>query len=99
MTHISFAADKFRDLTRGDAHRSYLISRAQPPIVYHSGDMHLKRLRVLMRFAANRFRSCAAAVRVALVADKIRRARHELAFHPVRHDHVRATRTSGGARR
>ena len=32
-----------------EAYRAWLISRAQPPIVYHSGAMHLKRLRVLAR--------------------------------------------------
>jgi hypothetical protein len=72
----SSGADRFRDLTADDAYRSWLISRNQPPIVYHSGTMQWKRLRVVARqivgFLASR--------RVALAADKARRARYQPAF-------------------
>lgn len=67
------------DLSGDDAYRSWLISRNQPPIVYHSGEMHWKRLQVSMRHAANHVKRFFAAIRVALVADKMRRARGELA--------------------
>lgn len=49
MIHHPSGADRFRDLAADDAYRSWLISRNQPPIVYHSGEMQWKRLRVLAR--------------------------------------------------
>lgn len=71
------------DVTGDDAYRSWLISRNQSPIVYHSGDMHWKRLRVQLRRAAANIKGFFASIRVALVADKMRRARRELAQHGV----------------
>ncbi len=82
------------DVTGDDAYRSWLISRNQSPIVYHSGDMHWKRLLVQLRRAAAHVRGIFAAVRVALVADKMRRARRELAQHG-----IRVTTVSRGPRR
>jgi hypothetical protein len=49
MIHHPSGADRFRDLAADDAYRSWLISRNQPPIVYHSGEMQWRRLRVLAR--------------------------------------------------
>jgi len=77
--------EQFHNLAADDAYRSWLISRNQSPIVYHSGDVHWKRLRVLARRAGNRLRGAFAAIRVALVADKMRRARRLLALHGLRH--------------
>lgn len=76
--------NQFHDLAGDDAYRSWLISRNQPPIVHHSGEMHWKRLCVLARHAANRVRGLFAAFRVALVADKMRRAQWELSRYGVR---------------
>ena len=56
-----------------DAYRSWLISRQQPAIIHHSHATQLKRLRVVMRHAANAIRRYCAAVRVALAADALRR--------------------------
>lgn len=86
MTYVSHNADKLRDLTHDDAYRSWLISRNQGPIVFHSGEMHWKRLRVLARLTRNHVKGVFAAIRVALVADKMRRAQRELALRGVRHD-------------
>ena len=77
--------NQFHDFTGDDAYRSWLISRNDAPIIHHSGDMDWKRLRVLARRTGDRFRGFFAAIRVALVADKMRRARRLLALHGLRH--------------
>lgn len=79
MTMFYSRQNELHDVSGGDAYRSWLISRNQPPIVYHSGEMHWKRLQVTLRHAARHVRNVFAAIRVALVADKMRRARGELA--------------------
>lgn len=73
--------NQFHDASGDDAYRSWLISRNQAPIIHHSGDMHWKRLLVAARHAVNHVRGFFAALRVALVADKMRRVRHDLARH------------------
>jgi hypothetical protein len=73
--------DKTRVTNNDDAYRSYLISRNQPPIVYRSGEMHLKRLRVLARRTGSRVSAALNIVHNAIVATKIRRVRRELMFH------------------
>lgn len=75
---------QLHDLSGDDAYRSWLISRNQAPIVHHSGDMHWKRLLVAARHAVNHVRGFCAALRVALVADKMRRAHRDLAQHGIR---------------
>jgi hypothetical protein len=60
--------DALHDLNGDDAYRAYLIGRNAPPIVYHSGEMQWKRLRVLAR----RIRAAFAAMRFTVVADKAR---------------------------
>jgi hypothetical protein len=69
-----------------DAYRAWLISRAQPPIVYHSGAMHLKRLRVLARRINSHVRAAFATIHQAILAAKTRRIRRELIFHAGSHD-------------
>lgn len=69
------------DLAGDDAYRAWLIHRNQPPIVLHSGAMQFKRLRVLLRQAHRHIKAMVAALRMALVADKMRRAQLELARH------------------
>jgi hypothetical protein len=73
------------DLSADSAYRAWLISRNQAPIIHHSPDMQWKRLRVAMRRMRNDIRSFFAAIHMALVADKMRRARHELARIGMRH--------------
>ena len=73
--------NRFHDFAGDDAYRAWLISRNQAPIIHHSGDMHWKRLLVAARHAVNHVRGAFAALRVALVADKMRRVRHDLARH------------------
>ncbi len=77
-----------------DAHRAWLISRQQAPIVYHSGAMHLKRLRVLARKINSHVRAALTTIHQAIVAGKMRRIRRELIFHAGSHD-----RWSGSKRR
>jgi uncharacterized protein (DUF1684 family) len=60
-----------------DAYRAWLISRQQSPIVYHSGAMHLKRLRVLARKISSHVRTALATMHQAIVAAKMRRVRRE----------------------
>ena len=82
--------NQFHDITGDDAYRAFLISRNQPPIVHHSGDMPWKRLAVSARRAGRYVRAAFATLHMALVADKMRRARHLLALHGIRHgDNVR----------
>jgi hypothetical protein len=64
-----------------EAYRAWLISRAQPPIVYHSGAMHLKRLRVLARKINSHVRAALTTIHQAIVAAKMRRIQRELIFH------------------
>ena len=80
--------NQFHDLSGDDAYRSWLISRNQAPIVHHSGDMHWKRLLVPLRRAARHVQGFFAALHMALVADKMRRARRVLALHDVRHARI-----------
>ena len=86
MTMFYSRENEYHDLIGEDAYRSWLISRNQAPIVYHSGDMHLKRLHVVVRGAVNHIRAMFAALRMALVADKMRRVQRELALRGVRYD-------------
>ena len=64
-----------------EAYRAWLISRAQPPIVYHSGEMHLKRLRVLARKFRSRVSAALTMIHQAIVAAKLHRVQRELMFN------------------
>jgi hypothetical protein len=86
MTMLHSHQDRVRDRIGGDAYRSYLISRNQPPIVYHSGEMHLKRLRVLARKVRNRASAAFAFIHKAIIAAKMRRIQRELMFHAGSHE-------------
>lgn len=85
MTMFFTRDTQAQDFSADDAYRSYLISRNQAPIVHHSGDMQWKRFCVALRRARNDIRGFLAAIHMALVADKMRRARHELARVGGRH--------------
>jgi hypothetical protein len=78
--------DKMRASGDEDAYRAWLISREQPPIVYHSGQMHLKRLRVLARKIGSRVHATLTTIHQAIVAAKMRRVRRELILHAGSHD-------------
>jgi hypothetical protein len=69
-----------------EAYRAWLISRQQSPIVYHSGAMHLKRLRALARKISSHARAALTTIHEAIVAAKMRRIRRELIFHAGTHD-------------
>lgn len=86
MTYRSSDTDRFRNPSLGDAHRSYPASRTPQSAVYRSSKKHLKRLAVPARLARNHVRGFFAAIRVALVADRMRRVEHEMAFRRVSAD-------------
>ncbi|MFC0241598.1 hypothetical protein [Rhodopseudomonas telluris] len=67
--------NEFHDILGSDAYRSWLISRNDPPIVYPSSDIAWRRLRALLRRATSRIASFFAAIHIAVVAHKVRRAR------------------------
>lgn len=69
----------FRDMDGAD-YRAYLVTRNAVPTVYHSPDMHLKRLRVLARHAVSYFDAFLHRVIEALAAAKVRRIQRELMF-------------------
>jgi hypothetical protein len=73
--------DKIGATADADAYRAWLISRAQLPAQYHSGSMHLKRLRVLARNGWSRVSAALGMVHKAIVAAKTRRVQRELTFH------------------
>jgi formate-dependent nitrite reductase cytochrome c552 subunit len=77
------------DFSADSAYRSYLISRNQAPIVHHSRGMQWKRVCVVVRSVRNHIRSVLASIHMALVADKMRRARHQLARIGVRNGETR----------
>jgi hypothetical protein len=85
MTMLHSHQDRIRDRT-GDAYRAYLISRNPPPIVYHSGEMHLKRLRVLARKVRKRVSAALELIHQAIIDAKMRRLQRELMFHSGSHD-------------
>jgi hypothetical protein len=64
-----------------DAWRAWLISRTQSPAQYHSGEMQLKRLRVLARNGWRRAGAALTMVHSAIVAAKTRRLQRELMLH------------------
>ncbi|MBX9712070.1 MAG: hypothetical protein K2X60_13640 [Xanthobacteraceae bacterium] len=82
MAFLYSSEENFGDL--GDAdYRAYLISRNQAPIVHHSGDVHLWRLRVHARTAVNRVDGFLHWMIEALAAAKTRRLQRELALRGV----------------
>jgi hypothetical protein len=81
MSVFFSSAGKYRAPSDEDAYRSYLISRNQPRIVYHSREMHSKRLRVLARGVGSRVRAALGVIHKAIVTAKMRRVRRELMFH------------------
>ncbi|HEV7411444.1 MAG TPA: hypothetical protein VGO01_23410 [Bradyrhizobium sp.] len=81
MSVLFSGVDKTHAPRGEDAYRAWLISRQQAPIVYHSGAMHLKRLRVLARKIGSRVRTALTTIHQAIVAAKLRRIQRELMFH------------------
>ena len=86
MSVLFSGMDKARDPGGEDAYRAWLISRRQAPIVYHSGAIHLKRLRVLARKIGSHVRATLTTIHQAIVAAKMRRIQRELIFHAGSHD-------------
>lgn len=80
-----------------EAYRAWLISRQQQPIVYHSGAMQLKRLRVLARKINSHVRAALTTIHQAIVAAKMRRIRRELTFHAGSHDEWSRSKWREGA--
>jgi hypothetical protein len=98
MTTLHSDSDRFSDLAGRDDYRAWLISRNQSPIIHYSGEMQWKRLHVLARLTRNHVKGFFAAIRVALVADKMRRVQRELALRGVRYDAPPKASTDRGGR-
>jgi hypothetical protein len=79
MTMFQTRDSQLEDFHAIDAYRAWLISRDQAPMVSYAGDRPWKRLRGAARRLGNHVLRFFAAIRVALVADKMRRAQQELA--------------------
>jgi hypothetical protein len=86
MSVLFSEVDKTHAPRDEDAYRTWLISRQQSPIVYHSGAIHLKRLRVLARKIKSHVRAALTTIHQAIVAAKMQRIRRELIFHAGSHD-------------
>jgi hypothetical protein len=86
MSVLFSGVDKTHAPRDEDAYRAWLISRQQSPIVYHSGTVHLKRLRVLARKINSNVRAALTTIHEAIVTAKMRRIRRELIFHAGSHD-------------
>jgi hypothetical protein len=86
MSVLFSGVDKIRAARDEDAYRAWLISRQQSPIIYHSGAMHLKRLRVLARKISSHVRAALTTFHQAIIAAKMRRIQRELTFHAGSHD-------------
>jgi hypothetical protein len=80
MTILHSHQARIRNRT-GDAYRAYLISRSPPPFLYHSGAMHLKRLRVFARKISRSVGAALEFIHNAIIAAKIRRVQRELMVH------------------
>jgi hypothetical protein len=78
MTMFFTRDSELHDLAADDAYGAWLISRNAPPIVHHSAGMRWKRLAVAARLTRNQIGGFFAAIRVALVANKMRRAQREV---------------------
>jgi hypothetical protein len=81
MSVLFSGAGKTRAPRDEHAYRAWLISRQQSPILYRSGAMQLKRLRVLARKIGSHVRAALTTMHEAIVAAKMRRVQRELMFH------------------
>jgi hypothetical protein len=81
MSVLFSGVDKARAPRDEQAYRAWLVSRQQSRVVYHSGAMLLKRLRVLARKISSHIRAALTTMHEAIVAAKMRRIQRELIFH------------------
>lgn len=86
--------NQLHDLSADDAYRTWLISRHAPPV--RGGGIRWKRLAVAARLVRNHVRSFFASMRVAYVANEMRRVQQELARREARYPR-RAERRRGPA--
>ena len=80
-----FTGDDRRNFYAEDDYRAYLISRNPPPIVYHSGSVYLKRLRVHGRRAVKLVDFVLHHMVEALARSKTRRIQRELQLRGIRY--------------
>jgi hypothetical protein len=81
MSILFSSVDTTRAPRDEQAYRAWLISRQQSAIVYHSGAIHLKRLRVLARKIGSHVGAAFSTIHEAILAAKMRRVQRELIFH------------------
>jgi hypothetical protein len=80
-----FSGDDHRNFYAEDDYRAYLISRNPPPIVYHSGSVRLKRLRVHLRRMVHGIDAALHWLIAALERSKTRRIQRELQLRGIRY--------------
>jgi hypothetical protein len=80
-----FSGEDHRNFYAEDDYRAYLISRNPPPIVYHSGAVRLKRLRVHLRRAVQGVDVVLHRLIAALERSKTRRIQRELQLRGIRY--------------
>lgn len=86
MAHLLTGEDKFRDVTRDDDHRSYLVSRRDSSGDYRFARSQAKRDRVRMRGALRRVNGFLKNMIEAIANSKVRRMQRELELRGIRFD-------------
>lgn len=87
MAILHSGAGKYREINDDD-YRSYLITRNQEPIVYHSQDIQFKRLQVHVRSALNRIDRFLHWMSEAIIKSKHRRLQRELMMRGAYHHYA-----------
>lgn len=94
MAILHSSAGKYREINDDD-YRSYLITRNQEPIVYHSQDIQFKRLQVHLRGALNRIDRFLHWMGETIIKSKHRRIQRELMMRGVYHHYALYDRDDG----
>jgi len=94
MAILHSSAGKYREINDDD-YRSYLITRNQEPIVYHSQDIQFKRLQVHLRGALNRIDRFLHWMGETIIKSKHRRIQRELMMRGVYHHYAPYDRDDG----
>ena len=86
MAHLITSDDDYRDLTRDEAYRLYLITRTNSPNDYRFGRASGKRFRVQTRRALRRVNGFLKNMIEAVANSKVRRMQRELELRGIHFD-------------
>ena len=103
MAHLITSDDEYRDLTRDDAYRTYLITRTDSLGDYRFGRTDGKRVHVRARHALRRVNGYFKKIIEAIANSKLRRRERELEHRGIRqsrpsHDWTGRTQPAGEPR-